>query len=61
MSRKVMTTAGASSDREHIHVGFVIAWNFCAAFYFRQYMLRSLPAVMVPELTIARAWCRSAG
>jgi MFS family permease len=37
--------------------GFVgavaLAWFFCAVFYFYQYMLRSAPAVMMPELTHA--------
>jgi MFS family permease len=34
-------------------MGFVIAWFFCAAFYFMQYMLRSAPGVMMPELSSA--------
>lgn len=55
MSSKVLTSASVSSDREHIHIGFVIAWLFCAAFYFMQYMLRSAPGVMVPELSTAFA------
>ena len=28
-----------------------LAWFFCALFYFYQYVLRSAPAVMIPELT----------
>jgi MFS family permease len=36
-----------------MHLGFVIAWLFCAAFYFMQYMLRSAPGVMIPELSTA--------
>ena len=36
-------------------MGFVIAWLFCAAFYFMQYMLRSAPGVMIPELSAAFA------
>jgi MFS family permease len=30
-----------------------LAWFFCAVFYFYQYVLRSAPAVMMPELTQA--------
>ncbi len=30
-----------------------LAWFFCALFYFYQYVLRSAPAVMMPELTVA--------
>src|ERR1700756_2157373 len=55
MSSKVATAAIIQSDRESLHMGFVIAWLFCAAFYFMQYMLRSAPGVMVPELSTAFA------
>jgi MFS family permease len=55
MSSKVVSTASIPSDREHLHIGFVIAWLFCAAFYFMQYVLRSAPGVMVPELSTAFA------
>jgi MFS family permease len=34
-------------------MGFVVAWLFCALFYFVQYALRSAPGVMMPELTTA--------
>lgn len=34
-------------------MGFVVAWLFCALFYFVQYALRSAPGVMMPELTSA--------
>lgn len=33
--------------------GFVIAWLFCVIFYFLQYAIRSMPSVMMPELTAA--------
>jgi MFS family permease len=55
MSSNVVSTANSSPDRGQIHIGFVIAWLFCAAFYFMQYMLRSAPGVMIPELSTAFA------
>lgn len=55
MSSKVVSTVNIPSEREPIHMGFVIAWLFCAAFYFMQYMLRSAPGVMIPELSAALA------
>jgi MFS family permease len=55
MSSKVINTAEIQADREPVHMGFVIAWLFCAAFYFMQYMLRSAPGVMMPELSAAFA------
>jgi MFS family permease len=42
-----------SDKSERLHLGFVIAWLFCALFYFVQYALRSAPGVMMPELTAA--------
>ncbi|MET0950441.1 MAG: MFS transporter [Pseudomonas sp.] len=38
---------------ERLHIGFIVAWLFCALFYFVQYALRSAPGVMMPELTSA--------
>lgn len=32
---------------------FVAAWAFCVLFYFLQYAIRSMPSVMMPELTAA--------
>ncbi|WOD13842.1 MFS transporter [Paraburkholderia kirstenboschensis] len=55
MSSKIASTVTVPSKREPIHMGFVIAWLFCAAFYFMQYMLRSAPGVMIPELSAAFA------
>ncbi|WOD13494.1 MFS transporter [Paraburkholderia kirstenboschensis] len=55
MSSKVAIAAKIQSDRGSLNIGFVIAWLFCAAFYFMQYMLRSAPGVMVPELSTAFA------
>jgi MFS family permease len=55
MSSKVISTVNVSSVREPIHIGFVVAWLFCSAFYFMQYMLRSAPGVMIPELSTAFA------
>jgi MFS family permease len=53
MSSKVISTADIASERGSLHIGFIVAWLFCAAFYFMQYMLRSAPGVMVPELSAA--------
>jgi MFS family permease len=53
MSGSVVSTINIPSEREPIHMGFVVAWLFCAAFYFMQYMLRSAPGVMIPELSAA--------
>lgn len=36
-----------------VRTTFVVAWFFCALFYFMQYAVRSAPSVMVPELTAA--------
>jgi MFS family permease len=47
--------AAVASQREPMHIGFVIAWLFCIVFYFMQYSLRSAPGVMMPELTAAFA------
>src|SRR5260370_37653017 len=55
MSSKVVSTGNIQAGRESLHMGFVIAWLFCAAFYFMQYMLRSAPGVMIPELSAAFA------
>ncbi|KJK17241.1 transporter [Burkholderiaceae bacterium 16] len=54
-SNVASTTANLASDRETIHMGFVIAWIFCVVFYFMQYALRSAPGVMMPELSAAFA------
>jgi MFS family permease len=55
MSSKVISTADISSTHAPVHIGFVVAWLFCSAFYFMQYMLRSAPGVMIPELSAAFA------
>jgi MFS family permease len=55
MSSKVISAVNIRTNREPIHMGFVVAWLFCAAFYFMQYMLRSAPGVMIPELSAAFA------
>ena len=33
------------------HPAFVVAWVFCLLFYFMEYVVRSAPSVMLPELT----------
>ena len=35
------------------HSAFVVAWAFCLLFYFMEYVVRSAPSVMLPELTSA--------
>jgi len=35
------------------HAAFVVAWAFCLLFYFMEYVVRSAPSVMLPELTSA--------
>ncbi|MGY2491499.1 MFS transporter [Cupriavidus sp. CP313] len=54
-SNVASTTANPPSERETLHMGFVIAWIFCVVFYFMQYALRSAPGVMMPELSAAFA------
>ena len=41
--------AGAESRNAYAHA-FVIAWIFSLAFYFLEYVVRSSPAVMIPQL-----------
>jgi MFS family permease len=36
-----------------VHAAFVVAWAFCLLFYFMEYVVRSAPSVMLPELTAA--------
>src|SRR5882757_4694393 len=35
------------------NVAFIVAWAFCLLFYFMEYVVRSAPSVMLPELTAA--------
>jgi MFS family permease len=55
MSSRAIDAVNLPANRDSMHMGFVIAWLFCAAFYFMQYMLRSAPGVMMPELSTAFA------
>jgi MFS family permease len=52
-----MNTTVTSAQRipaaSGIHTAFVIAWAFCLLFYFMEYVVRSAPSVMLPELTEA--------
>lgn len=43
--------AAPSASKSAVNMVGVAAWLLCALFYFYQYMLRSAPSVMVPELT----------
>jgi MFS family permease len=40
-----------SVTKDSVNLVGIAAWLLCALFYFYQYMLRSAPSVMVPELT----------
>jgi MFS family permease len=55
MSSNVARTPALAPSSETVHIGFVIAWSLCVAFYFMQYALRSAPSVMMPELSAAFA------
>jgi MFS family permease len=35
------------------HAAFIVAWAFCLLFYLMEYVARSAPSVMLPELTAA--------
>ena len=52
-----MNTTATSAQRlpaaSGIHAAFVVAWAFCLLFYFMEYVVRSAPSVMLPELTKA--------
>src|SRR5215469_3974759 len=52
-----MNTTAVSVQRipaaSALHPAFVIAWAFCLLFYFMEYVVRSAPSVMLPELTHA--------
>jgi MFS family permease len=52
-----MNTTVTSAQRlpaaSGVHAAFVIAWAFCLLFYFMEYVVRSAPSVMLPELTKA--------
>jgi MFS family permease len=52
-----MNTTAISAQRipaaSAFHPAFIIAWAFCLLFYFMEYVVRSAPSVMLPELTHA--------
>jgi MFS family permease len=52
-----MNTTAISAPRlpaaSGFHAAFVVAWAFCLLFYFIEYVVRSAPSVMLPELTSA--------
>ncbi|HRN61976.1 MAG TPA: MFS transporter [Luteimonas sp.] len=48
-----MATSPASREHDQVHAAFVVAWLFCVIFYFLQYAMRSMPSVMIPELSAA--------
>jgi MFS family permease len=52
-----MNTTAISAPRlpaaSGFHPAFVVAWAFCLLFYFMEYVVRSAPSVMLPELTSA--------
>jgi hypothetical protein len=44
-------SSASAATKDSVNMVGVAAWLLCALFYFYQYMLRSAPSVMVPELT----------
>src|ERR1700741_5070215 len=52
-----MNTTAISAPRlpaaSGFHPAFIVAWAFCLLFYFIEYVVRSAPSVMLPELTAA--------
>src|SRR5215813_9596140 len=52
-----MTTIAIPASRpaapSGFHAAFVVAWGFCLLFYFMEYVVRSAPSVMLPELARA--------
>jgi MFS family permease len=47
------TSMSQKSPASGFHPAFIIAWAFCLLFYFMEYVVRSAPSVMLPELTQA--------
>ena len=52
-----MNTTAISAPRlpaaSGFHAAFIVAWAFCLLFYFMEYVVRSAPSVMLPELAKA--------
>src|SRR6266853_2847310 len=52
-----MNTTAISAQRlpaaSAFHAAFFVAWASCLLFYFMEYVVRSAPSVMLPELTAA--------
>ena len=46
-------TAAKPASTSGYQTAFVVAWVICVVFYFMEYMVRSAPSVMLPELRTA--------
>src|SRR5262249_35217863 len=54
MSTQTIPTGGAKpTAASAFQTAFIIAWLFCLLFYFMEYVVRSAPSVMLPELRTA--------
>src|SRR5258707_1581270 len=53
MSMPTTTIGGTRPAASEFHAAFIVAWLFCLLFYFMEYVVRSAPSVMLPELTAA--------
>jgi len=49
----IVIPASRPSAASGFHAAFVVAWAFCLLFYFMEYVVRSAPSVMLPELAAA--------
>jgi MFS family permease len=54
MSTQTVPSGGTKpAAASAFHTAFIIAWLFCLLFYFMEYVVRSAPSVMLPELRSA--------
>ncbi len=53
MRQTTLTALPAQPAASGFHAAFIVAWAFCLLFYFMEYVVRSAPSVMLPELTQA--------
>jgi MFS family permease len=54
MSTQTVPSGGTKpAAASAFHTAFIIAWLFCLLFYFMEYVVRSAPSVMLPELRTA--------
>jgi hypothetical protein len=54
MSTQTVPSGGTKpAAASAFHTAFIIAWLFCLLFYCMEYVARSAPSVMLPELRTA--------